>query len=416
MAEFVFGPFVLDSTEARLTREGAPVRLRPLVFRALRVLLEHRGACAGYETMVEQAWEGTHVARHTIDVTIAEVRKHLGEYGRWVVHRPKVGYALEIPRSDDLVRQGWHFWNQRTRGGCARAIDCFKRALGECPSDFRAFEGLSASYLAMAIFGTESPLDAYPRFLEAHEQAVLLGGLRPELRCNRAFALGMFERRFAEAERELLQAIDDKPGFAAAYARLGMMHAACGRFEAAIDVLARGRGVDPLLPTLAAADVLVRCWQRDFEAAMALGRAAVEMHPHLHVVRVNYGEALECAGHVEEALAQYQVASVIAPDLPWLRAIEGACQARLGRRGDADAILEGLGVLRRNEYVDAHYMAVFRSAMGHTEQAVAELERAVAENSAWIYTWAVDPKLDALKADPRAREIATIEKSSEARI
>ena len=411
MAEFVFGPFVLDSTEARLTRDGAPVRLRPLAFRALRVLLEHRSACVGYETMVEQAWEGTYVARHTLDVTIAEVRKHLGEYGRWIVHRPKVGYALEIPRSDDLVRQGWHFWNQRTGGGWARAIEGFTRAIGECPSDFRAFEGLSASYLAMAIFGTESPLEAYPRFLDAHEQAVRLGGLRPELRANRAFALGLFERRFADAERELLQAIEEKPGFATAYVRLGMMHAACGRFNDAIDVLARARGVDPLLPTLAAADVLVRCWQRDFDAAMALGRTAVEMHPHLHVVRVNYGEALECAGRVEEALAQYQVASVIAPDLPWLRALEGACQARLGRKGDAHAILEGLEALRRHQYVDAHYMAVLRSAIGDMEEAVAELERAVAENSAWLYTWTVDPKLDTLRATPRAREITAIGKS-----
>ena len=413
MVKFVFGPFVLDSTDARLTREGVPVRLRPLAFRALRVLLEHRGACAGYETMVEQVWEGTHVARHTIDVTMSEVRKQLGEYGRWIRHRPKVGYVLEIPRSDDLVRQGWHFWNQRTRGGCARAIDCFKSAIDECPSDFRAFEGLSASYLAMAIFGTESPRDTYPRFLEAHEQAVLLGGMRAELRGNRGFALGMFERRFAEAEHELLQAIDENPGLAPAYVRLGMLHAAHRRFDEALDLLARGRAVDPLLPTLAAADVLVRCWQRDFDAAMALGRKGVELHPYLHVVRVNYGGALECAGRVEEALAQYQVASVIAPDLPWLRALEGACQARLGRRGDADAILEGLEVLRRNEYVDAHYMAVFRSAMGHMDQAVAELERAVAENSAWLYTWAVDPKLDALKTDPRARRITALETQAE---
>ena len=405
MAEFVFGPFVLDSTNSRLTREGAAIRLRPLAFRALRVLLEHRGASVSYDALVEQAWEGTHVARHTIDVTVAEVRKQLGEYGRWIVHRPKVGYALEVPRSDDLVRQGWHFWNQRTRGGCAHAIACFKRAIGECPSDFRAFEGLSASYLAMAIFGTESPHDAYPRFREAHEQAVLLGGLRPELRCNRAFALGVFERRFADAEVDLLQAMDEKPALGVTYVRLGLLYGVRGRFDDAIAVLAQGRLADPLLPTLAAADVLVRCWQRDFGAAIALGRRSVELHPHLHVVRVNYGEALECAGHLEEALSQYQIASVIAPDLPWLRALEGACQARLGRRGDARAILEGLEVLRQSEYVDAHYMAVFRAAIGHTDEAVAELERAVAENSAWLYTWAVDPKLDVLRTEPRAREI-----------
>jgi DNA-binding winged helix-turn-helix (wHTH) protein/tetratricopeptide (TPR) repeat protein len=408
MSEFVFGPFVLDSTNSRLTRDGTVVRLRPLVFRALRVLLEHRDACVGYDTMVQEAWEGTHIARHTIDVTMAEVRKHLGEYGRWVVHRPKVGYALEVPRSDELVRQGWHYWNQRTRSGCAHAIGCFKRAIGECPSDFRAFEGLSASYLAMAIFGTESPLETYPRFLETHEQAVLLGGLRPELRCNRAFALGVFERRFADAEQDLLQAIGERPALGSTYVRLGLLYGARGGFDEAIDVLTRGGAVDPLLPTLAAADVLVRCWQRDFDAAVAFGRKGVELHPYLHIVRVNYGEALESAGRFEDALAQYQVASVIAPDVPWLRALEGACQARLGRSRDAKAILEGLEVVRRSEYVDAHYMAVFRAAMGRAEEAVTELERALAENSAWLYSWAVDPKLDPLRNDPRARDLIAL--------
>jgi DNA-binding winged helix-turn-helix (wHTH) protein/Flp pilus assembly protein TadD len=404
MTQFTFGPFVLDTAASRLTRDGTEIRLRPLAFRALRVLAEHPGEYVGYDTMVEEAWTGTHVARHTIDVTVAEVRKQLAEYGRWIVHRPKVGYALEVPRSDELVRQGWHFWNQRTRSGSAHAIECFKRALGECPSDFRAFEGLSASYLAMAIFGTQPPLEAYPRFIEAHEQAALLGGLRAELRCNRGFALGVFERRFAEGEGELLQALDEKPALAACHVRLGILYAARRRFDEAIDILTRGRAVDPLLPTLAAAEVLVRCWQRDFDAAIELGRKGVELHPYLHVVRVNYGEALECAGRFEEALAQYQVASVIAPDVPWLRALEGACQARLGRKGDAGAILEGLQVLRRSEYVDAYYMAILCAAMGHAGQAAAELERAVAENSAWLYMWAVDPKLDALRHEPSVQE------------
>ena len=405
MAEFVFGPFGLDTSASRLTRDGAQLRLRPLAFHTLRVLLQHRGDVVGYEAMIAEAWQGTHVSRHTVDVTVGEVRKVLGEYGRWIVHRPKFGYALEVPRSDELVRQGWHLWNQRTRASCARAIDAFKRAISESPSDFRAFEGLSASYLALAIFGTQPPLEAYPRFLEAHEQAAMLSGLRPELRCNRAFGLYVFERRFSDAEVEFLKTLEDKPELGSTYVRLGMLYGARGRFDEALDVLNRGRQADPLLPTLAAAEVLVRCWQRDFDAAVAMGRTGIEMHPYLHVVRVNYAEALAFAGRLEEALAQYQVASVISPDLPWLRALEGACQARLGRLGDARAILEGLEALRRTEYVDAYHMAIFRAALGRTKEAVAELDRAVAENSAWIYALRVDPQLDLLRDDKQFRRL-----------
>lgn len=405
MAEFTFGPFRLNTAASRLTRDGVDVRLRPLAFRTLRVLLQHQGAFVDYDTMILEAWEGTHVSPHTVDVTISEVRRQLGEYGRWIVHRPKFGHALEVPGSDELVRQGWHFWSQRTRTGCERAIDCFKRAISESPSDFRAFEGLSASYLTLAIFGMRCPLEMYPRFLEAHEQATSLSGLRPELRCNRAFGLYVFEQRRLESEAEFLHTLNEKPSLASTYVRLGMLYGALGRFDEALAILRRGKEADQLLPTLAAAEVLVLCWQRDFDAAAALGRQSVELHPYLQVIRANYAQALQLGGRLDEALAQYQVASIISPDVPWLRALEGACQAMLGRRRDARAMLEGLEVLRRTEYVDAYYMAVFRSALAQPREALAELERASAENSASLFMLDVDPRLDALRTEPGFRRL-----------
>jgi DNA-binding winged helix-turn-helix (wHTH) protein/tetratricopeptide (TPR) repeat protein len=402
--EYSFGPFLLDTTASRLAREGVEIRLRLRAFHSLRVLLQHRGEFVGYEAMMAEAWEGTHVSRHTVDVTLCDVRKCLGEYGRWIVHRPKFGYALEVPRSDEIVRQGWYFWSQRTRTGCERAIGCFKRAIAESPSDFRAFEGLSASYLALAIFGIRPPLDMYPRFLEAHEQAAI-SGLRPELRCNRAFGLCVFERRHAESEAEFLRVLEERPALGSTYVRLAMLYGARGRFDEALDILGRGRQADPLLPTLGAAEILVHCWKRDFQAAVSVGSKSVELHPYAHVVRVDYAQALECAGRLEDALAQYQVASILSIDLPWLRALEGACRARLGRHGDARAILEGLEGLRRSEYVDAYHMAMLRLALGERDRAFDELERALAENSARLYAMDVDPKLEPLRGAARFRRL-----------
>jgi DNA-binding winged helix-turn-helix (wHTH) protein/Flp pilus assembly protein TadD len=405
MPEFSFGPFSLITETGRLTRDGVPVKLRPRAFDSLRVLVRHLGAFVDYDTLIAEAWQGTHVSRHTVDVTIADVRRQLGEYSSWIVHRNRFGYTLQIPRSDELVRQGWHFWSQRTRTGCERAIDCFKSAIGESPSDFRAFEGLSASYLALAIFGIRCPLDTYPQFLEAHQQAVALSGMRPELRCNRAFGLGVFEHNHAEAEAEFLRTLDEKPSLASAYVRLGLLYGSLGRYDEALDILGRGRKLDPLLPTLAASEVLVHCWRRDFDAAIELGRQAIDLHPYLQVVRVNYAQALQFAGRHDEAIAEYQIASIVSPDVPWLRALEGACQARLGRRRDARAMLEGLEAVRRTQYIDAYYMAVFRSALGQPREALAELERARQENSAWIYTMDVDPQFDELREDAAFRRL-----------
>ena len=405
MVETRFGPFLFELTPPRLLRDGTEIRLRRRALEALRVLLRYQGTFVDYDSMIAEAWNGTHVSRHTVDVTIAEVRRALGEYSTWVAHRPKGGYALQVPRSEAIVRKGWHFWNQRTRDGCERAIECFTRALAETPSDYRAFEGLSAAYLTLAVFGIERPFDTYPRFLEAHQSAVALGGLRAELRCNHAFGVYLFEQRVEAAEAELVRAIEEKPALGSAYVRLGLLYGASGRFDAALDICRRGHEADSLQPTLAATEVLVRLWQRAIDEAVALGAHGIELHPHLQVMRVNYGLALEAAGRAEEALNQYQIASVISPDLPWLRALEGACQAKLGRRQDARAILEGLLALRRSRYVDAYYMALLRLALGAPDEALTELERACEENSARLHVIDVDPQLDDLRGVPRFRRL-----------
>jgi DNA-binding winged helix-turn-helix (wHTH) protein len=401
IAHVTFGPFSLDPASPRLTRDGADVKLRPQAVHALRTLLRHRGSFIAYDQLIAEAWSGTFVARHTVDVTIGEVKRTLGEYGRWITHRPKVGFKLEVPTSDDLVRKGWHFFNRRTREGAELAIECFQQAAAECSEDFRAFEGLSTCYLMLATFGMRLPGEVYPGFLDAHARAVSLGGLRAELRCNRAHGLHMFERRLAEAEAEFLVALDEKPSLGSTHVRMTLLYATLGRIDDAQQLIARCASVDPLLPTLPATEVLVRIWRRDYDAAIALGRKAVELHPYLQICRVNYAHALEFSGRLDDALAQYHLACVMSPDLPWLRALEGRCLALLGRTPEALAALEELEHLRRSEYIDAYAMATLRDALGHPREAFAELDRAAEESSAFLYSMNVDPKMDRFRDDPR---------------
>ena len=401
MSDVSFGPFNLDFAATRLLRDGADVKLRPQALQALRVLLRHGGHAVGYEQMIAEAWQGTFVSRHTVDVTVGEVKRSLQEYGSWISTRPKVGYRLDVPKSDELVRKGWHFWNRRTRGGFERAIDCFERAAEESPSDSRAFEGLSAAYLMLATGGMRPPLEMYQGFLDAHQQAVTLGPVTPSLRCNRAHGLHMFERRHQEAETEFLQTLSDDPALASTYIRLAMLYGTLGRTDEALEVLRRGYAVDPLWPMLHMTEATVRFWRREFDAAVTMGSQAVELHPYLHTARTIHAQALEFSGRFEDALAQYRIASVMSPDLPWLRAHEGICLAKMGRVTDGRTILEGLEQLRRTEYVDAFFMAAFREAVGQRDEAFGELERAAAENSARLYSLDMDPKMDGLRADPR---------------
>ena len=401
MADIRFGPFTLDASATRLERDGREIRLRPQGLLALRVLLRHAGKTVGYQQMIEEAWDGTIVSRHTVDVTIGEVRKSLGEFGSWIVNRPKLGHRIDVPTSDELVRRGWHFFNRRTREGFDRAIECFEQAAVETPSDRRSFIGLSESYLALATFGMRPPRDMYRRFLEAHARAVELGGLTPELRCDRAHAIHLFERRVSDAESEFLKAIEEDTALWSAHIRLARLYAATRRTAEALDVLRRCEAIDPLLPLLPVTETLVRFWQRDYEAALAVGARAIELHPYLQVARANYAQALEFSGKLDEALAQYRTAIAMSPDVTVMRAHEGTCLAKLGRHDEALHILDVIEHIRRSEYVDAYNMAIFRDALGHRDAAFAELSRTFDDNSAWLFSVDVDPKFDGLRDDPR---------------
>ena len=236
MAEdFTFGPFTFDATGARLSRDNAEVRLRPQALQALRVLLQHGGRPIGYDQMISEAWHGTFVSRHS-RCHRREVKKALGEYGHSIAPPAKVGYGLvrcRPPRN----------WSARagisravgTREGAERAIDCFQQAAAQCPGDFRAYEGLSTCYLMQATFGICAPTDVYPRFLEAQERAVAQGGFTPELRCNRAHGLHMFEHRSQEAEGEFLRALEEKPSFATVHVRMALLCATLRQLDRALE-------------------------------------------------------------------------------------------------------------------------------------------------------------------------------------
>jgi DNA-binding winged helix-turn-helix (wHTH) protein/Flp pilus assembly protein TadD len=399
--QITFGPFCLDVGANRLTRDGAPLELRPQAVHALRALLHHSGRYLDYPQMIREAWHGNVVSRHTVAVTVGEVKKVLGEHGHWIAYRPKLGYRLDVPESDDLIRKGWHFWNRQSREGLEKALCCFERAAGYDAADFRAYEGIASCYLKLGTYSMRRPHEMYPRFLEAHQRAVALGGLTPELRSDRALGLQVFERRFAEAEAELLEARRERPRTAKINASLAMLYVFMGRFEEGLILTSQAQDAQELWPVFPAAQVLLRICLRQFDRAAALGKEAVDLHPYLHLSRAFYAQAIEYSGQFEEALAQYRFAWTMYPDPTWIRALEAKCLAELRRFDEAWEILHCLQQTRESEYVDAYHMALLFDALGQRDEAISEMHRAVEENSALLGLMDVDPKFDSLRSDPR---------------
>jgi tetratricopeptide (TPR) repeat protein len=332
-----------------------------------------------------------------VAVTIAEVKKVLQEYGSWIRCRPKLGYCLEIPRGEDLIRMGWHMLNRRTREGFEKGLACFEEAAEKDGTDFRAFEGIALCSLLLCTYGMRPPRESYARFLQAHGRAVEIGGLTAALRSDRGHALHICEGRFAEAESDLLAALGEEPKLGTIYVRLAVLYCSMERLDEALDIVHRGLAADSLCPVLPSTETFVRLCRREFKAALECGKNAIDLHPYQYMGRAHYAQALEASGDIEEALAQHRLICVMAPDLPWLRALEAACMARNGRRAEAEAILAELRGLGESEYVDAYYIALLLESLGQGEAALRELRRACEEGSATLFLLNVDGRMEGLR-------------------
>jgi hypothetical protein len=117
--------------------------------------------------------------------------------------------------------------------------------------------------------------------------------------------------------------------------------------------------------------------------------------------RAYYGVALEFSGRVEEALEQYHIGGVVTQGLPWMRALEGTCLVKLGRRSDARAVLNELLARRHTDYIDSYAMARLRQALGEVDDAFVELARAIDESVGGLYAIRFDPLLDGFRSDRR---------------
>src|SRR6185503_18534961 len=76
---YAFGPFLLDTRERRLLRDGQPVPLTIKAFDLLEVLAKNDGRLLRKEELLRLVWSDAVVEENNLTVTVSALRKALGE-------------------------------------------------------------------------------------------------------------------------------------------------------------------------------------------------------------------------------------------------------------------------------------------------------------------------------------------------
>ena len=105
---YEFGPFVLDTTQHLLLREGNPVSLTPKTYDLLLILLENSGRMLRKDELMKALWPNSFVEDSNLTQQISAVRKALGETAgqdRFIVTVPGKGYRFAAAVNRPLLAE-----------------------------------------------------------------------------------------------------------------------------------------------------------------------------------------------------------------------------------------------------------------------------------------------------------------------
>ncbi len=308
----------------------------------------------------------------------------------------------ENTQAYELYLKGRFFWNKRTGADLRKAIEYFNQAIAKDPNYALAYAGLADSYLLLSAFGAASPSDSLPQAKAAAKRALEIDDTSAEAHTSLGQILLFYDFDFAGSTREFKRAITLNPNYATAHHWYGSGPPTClGEFDRGIAELKRAQQLDPLSLIINADLGGAFVAARRYDEAITQLRKTIEMDPRFYFAHWNLGEALELKGQLPEAVAEYKKAAELDED-PFVLALVGQADAKLGQRDEAIKILSQLERLATKRYVANYSFALMHMALGEKAKAIDWLERAYRDRSGpEIVGIKVDPMLDPLHGDPR---------------
>ena len=321
------------------------------------------------------------------------------------VHKQRLNKRLtESTRAYQLYLKGRYFWNKRTEEGLRKGIEFFNQAIAEDPLYALPYVGLADSFDMLATYNLSPPQVVFSRAKAAAEKALELDNQLAEAHTSLAKVRFDYDWDWASAEAEFKRALELNSNYATLHHWYALYLMAMGRFGEATTAIKRAQDLDPLSLTINATVGLPFYWSGEHEQAIEQFKKTLELDRSFSLANVLLGQAYAQTGRATEAVVELQKAREL-DDTPRVRAILGYALAVSGRESEARKVLNELEELASRQYVSPYFKVLIHTALNEREQALEWLEKAYEERSEWLVWLNVDPKLDALRDDPRFKNL-----------
>ena len=313
--------------------------------------------------------------------------------------------GTESVAAHEAYLRGRYHWNTFSEEGLARALTHFHEAVAIDPNYALPHAGIADYFNWLGVYCVLPFAETSAAAKEAALKAVELDPALPEGYAALGFATLTRDFDWAGGEANCRRAIELNPHYATAHVWYAYQLMMEGRFDEASAAARTAARLDPLSPMTL--HVLTWCnyTARRYPESLACARRLVSVEPRHAIARLFLGHGFSMVGEHEEALRESRRAVEMFARTPYSLQWLAMAYAAAGEPEEARALLAEIDAAADSRYVSPYLCALVHARLGERDRALALLEDAYAIRDAWIVWMASDPLLDALREEPRFREL-----------
>ncbi|UCD58109.1 MAG: hypothetical protein JSV16_03050, partial [Candidatus Hydrogenedentota bacterium] len=331
--------------------------------------------------------------------------KLLGGEHEQIVKRP-----TENLKAYSLYLKGRYHWNKRGSKDAQRAIEFLKKAVKLDPRFALGYAGLADAY----IIQTDNTENHEKRLaLLASAEEAVSGALELDESLGEAHTalaqIRFSQWKWCEVEKGHITAIKLNPRYATARHWYSLFLVARGEFEQAWEQIKLARELDPLSPSIIAAQALCSYFWRKYDMAMEICREGFDIAPDFPLYALLTGWSLLEKGDYGEAINQFHRGVRLAEawseeeddSPPWMVSALGLAYAKMGEHAKAKDVLETTVKTVNKRGGPLFPITILYFALGDLGQGFEWLERSVEKQDFWIPLFRFSPVFDSFRDDPR---------------
>ena len=296
--------------------------------------------------------------------------------------------------------KGRFYWNKRTAESLQKAIEQFSVAVEKDPRFALAYSGLADCYAILATYVGRSWKETQPLARSNALKAIELDGSLAEPHATLAM-LNHFEWRWADAEAEFKRSLELNPNYATAHHWYARFLRSAGRNDEAWTQINLANDIDPLSLVILN-NIAEHQYERgNLDEATGICQKMLELEPGFWAGHHTLAAVLLKRERYDEALAEAQKSVELSKRANGSLAFLAHVYGRMGKRGDAEAIIKELQKRYESRNADGRDLAVAYAGLNDKDQVFAWLEKAYEERSHFLAVLRLEMVLDSVKSDPR---------------